>query len=258
MINRMTRAAIAAALAMFIIGGTAAAADNRYEAALEAPDRFQGDRARDAARQPDKVLALLGVEPGMHVLDLYSGGGYYTELLSLLVGPEGRVTAHNNKPYLSFVGEEIDARYRGGRLGNVDSLVADNNELDLDSNRYDAITMILTYHDIYYVDPDNGWPALDGPKLLAELHDALKPGGALIVVDHYAAPGSPPETGNTTHRIDPAIVIAELDEAGFELTDRADFLRNEADDYSINVFDERVRGKTDRFVLRFEKRQPLN
>lgn len=258
--NRLTIPAAAAVLALAALYSTVAiaqmqlSADDRHAAVLDADSRFDGDRDRDAARHPSQVLGMLGVEPGMTVLDLYSGGGYYTELLSMLVGPDGHVTAHNNTPYLNFVGEEIEARYQDGRLDNVEMMVADNNELDLEPGRYDAIMMMLTYHDIYYVDPDNGWPALDGPGLLAELHEGLKPGGALLVADHYAAAGSPPETGNTTHRIDPAIVIRELEAAGFELTDRGSFLRNKADDYSINVFDERVRGKTDRFVLRFEKR----
>lgn len=260
MIKRLTILMIAAIAVLAGAHSTQAfaqaelAADERYAAVIDADSRFDGDRDRDAARRPSEVLAMLGVEPGMTVLDLYSGGGYYTELMSMLVGQDGHVTAHNNTPYLNFVGEEIEARYSDGRLDNVEMLVADNNELNLEPGRYDAIMMMLTYHDIYYVDPDNGWPALDGPGLLAELHEGLKPGGALLVADHYAAAGSPPETGNTTHRIDPAIVIRELEAAGFELTDRGDFLRNQADDYSINVFDERVRGKTDRFVLRFEKR----
>lgn len=253
--SRIRLAALSAVL--FVIAAPLAGADDvsgdRYQAALSNPDRFPGDRDRDTQRQPAKTLAFLGVEPGMRVLDLYSGGGYYAELLSFLVGPSGQVTAHNNTPYLGFAKDEIEARYADGRLGNVETIVAENNELDVESGRFDAVTMMLTYHDIYYVDPDNGWPRIDGPALLAELHDALKPGGSVLIVDHAAAPGASAETGNTTHRIDPDIVIREMDAAGFELAGRADFLRNEADDHSINVFDPAVRGKTDRFVLKFAR-----
>jgi len=227
---------------------------SRYQAALEAPERLEGDAERDAGRLPDRVLEFFGVEPGMTVLDLYSGGGYYTELLSRVVGPEGKVLAHNNQAYLGFAGAEIERRYANDRLGNVQRILAENNELELPASSLDAISMVLTFHDIYYEAPGNGWPAIDGPALLAELNQALKPGGTVLVVDHYAEAGSPPSTGNTTHRIDPAIVVADMEAAGFERVAQADFLRNPADDYTVSVFDPSVRGSTDRFILKFRKR----
>jgi predicted methyltransferase len=113
--------------------------------------------------------------------------------------------------------------------------------------------LILSYHDIYYVDAANGWPKIEGPAFLAELKKGLKPGGILAVVDHYAAAGSPRETGGSLHRIDPQIVISELEALGFELAAKSDVLRNMEDDYSKGMFDPQVRGKTDRFVLKFRK-----
>jgi predicted methyltransferase len=113
--------------------------------------------------------------------------------------------------------------------------------------------MILAYHDIYYVDPDNGWPEINGPQLLDELYASLKPGGILAVVDHYAAAGSPRETGGTLHRIDPAIVRDEIQAAGFVFAGGSDALRNEADDHSLHMGNPEVRGKTDRFVMKFTK-----
>ena len=217
------------------------------------PTRSEADRARDAGRRPAAVLEFFGIAPGMQVLDLYSGGGYYSELLARVVGATGGVTAHNNAAYLGFAGTEIEARYADNRLPNVSSLTAENNELQLHANRFDAITMILTYHDIYYVDPDNGWPAIDGPGLLAELYRALKPGGIVGLVDHSAPAGAPAETGGTTHRIDEAIVIEEMQAAGFTLEARSDLLRNPQDDLEKSMSDPAVRGKTDRFVLRFRK-----
>jgi predicted methyltransferase len=224
-----------------------------YELAVASPERTDADRQRDATRKPDKVLEFFDIKPGMTVLDMFSGGGYYTELLSNVVGPDGKVVAHTNSAYAGFVGDEAVNRYAGNRLRNVEHLLAENNELRLRSEVFDAMMLILSYHDIYYVDEANGWPKIDGPKMLAELMDSLKPGGILGVVDHYAAPGSPRETGGTLHRIDPQIVISELEAAGYVLVAEADFLRNTADDHSKAIFNPEVRGRTDRFVLKFRK-----
>jgi predicted methyltransferase len=224
-----------------------------YAAAVNNPQRSAEDRERDADRKPGEVLEFLGIKPGMTVLDLFSGGGYYTELLSYVTGPEGQVVAQTNKAYEGFAGEQTRVRYADNRLANVKVLIAENNELKLSPASFDAILMALSFHDIYYVDADGGWPKLDGTKLLAELYRGARPGAVLGIIDHYAAAGSPKETGGTTHRIDPAIVIAEVEAAGFKLDGRSDLLRNLQDDYNRNVFEPELRGKTDRFVLRFRK-----
>ena len=222
-----------------------------YESAVSHPDRTEADRERDAGRKPGDVLEFFGIEPGMTVLDMFSGGGYYTELLSRIVGPEGRVVAHTNSAYAGFVGDEATNRYADGRLANVDILLAENNELELREDEFDAIMLVLAYHDIYFADPANGWPKIDGPRFIAELRKGLKPGGMLAVVDHFAAAGSPRETGGTLHRIDPQIVIDELEAEGFVLEARSDVLRNMDDDHSKAMFDPEIRGKTDRFVMKF-------
>lgn len=224
-----------------------------HQDAVAHPDRRAADAARDAGRKPAEVLEFFGIGPGMAVLDLFSGGGYYSELLSYVVGPDGRVVAHSNKAYLNFVGDEFEERYAGGRLANVEVLMAENNELEVAAEAFDAVMLILSYHDLFYVSPENGWPKIDVPKLLAEIHKGMKPGAILGVVDHYAEAGSPRETGNTVHRIDPGIVISELEIAGFVLEGKSNILRNMDDDYSKIVFDPELRGKTDRFVLRFRK-----
>ncbi len=224
-----------------------------YAAAVANTSRSEADLGRDAGRKPAEVLAFFGIAPGMSVLDLFSGGGYYAEILSHVVGPDGHIVAHSNLRYLDFVGDEFKARHADNRLPNVDVLMAENNELELNTGQFDAILMVLSYHDTYMVDPENGWPKFNIPQLHAELFDSLKPGGTLGLIDHYATAGSPRETGGTLHRIDPGIVIAELENAGFVLDAKSDLLRNMEDDHSLGVFDPSVRGKTDRFILRFKK-----
>lgn len=224
-----------------------------YEEAVANPARSAEDRARDPNSKPAEVMQFFGIAPGMRVLDLYAGSGYYTELLSNLVGSAGSVVSHTNSAYLGFVGDRFRARVENDRLPNVEVLVAENNELELPAASFDAVMMILVYHDIYYANPANGWPKIDGPRLLAELYQAMKPGAVLGIVDHYAESGAARETGGTVHRIDPGIVITDVEAAGFRLEGKSDVLRNMDDDYGKNVFDPSIRGKTDRFVLRFRK-----
>ncbi len=231
----------------------AAPATSIYEDAVASDTRLEGDTDRDAGRKPAAVLAFLGIKPGDSVLEMFAGGGYYTELLAHVVGDDGHVTAHQNTPLLNFAGDAIKARHADGRLPNVDTLMAENNELALEADQYDAITIILNYHDLYWSSEQYAWEQIDVPVFLAELYKALKPGGTLGIVDHAAAPGSPSETGSTLHRIDSAVVIADLGEAGFVLDGESDVLRNPDDDQSKNVFDPEIRGKTDRFVLKFVK-----
>lgn len=248
----MTKSIFATLLVAVAIGAHDAAADV-YTDALASPSRLEADAARDAGRKPGEVLEFFGIGPDMVVLDMFSGGGYYAEIISGVVGKDGRVVAHSNTAYLKFVGDEFKARHAEGRLPNVDVLMAENNELTLDAKQFDAITMVLSFHDTYWISPEENWPEFDHPKLYAELFDALKPGGILGVVDHNAAPGSPAETGGTVHRIDRAIAVADFEAAGFVLDAESDILRNPEDDYSKGVFAPGIRGNTDRFVLRFKK-----
>lgn len=224
-----------------------------YDTAVAATDRLPADYERDAGRRPAAVLEFFGVEPGQTVLELFSGGGYYTDLLSRVVGPDGRVIAQTNEAYIGFAGQEYVDRHADGRLGNVDIVVAENNELDVAPESVDVVTIVLGYHDLYYAAPERGWPQFDVEQLLAEIYQGLKPGGVLGIVDHMAEPGSPRATGGTVHRIDSAAVIEDLEAAGFLPDGEIDALRNPDDDYTKSVFDPTVRGKTDRFVLRFVK-----
>lgn len=224
-----------------------------YVAALDSASRPAADRERDAGRHPAEVLEFFGIQPGATVLEMFAGGGYYTEMLANVVGESGKVVAHMNTPLLKFSGEAFEKRHADNRLPNVEILTAENNELVLGADHFDAVTIILNYHDLYWESEEYSWTKIDVPAFLAQIHKGLKPGGTLGIVDHSAAAGSPSETGSTLHRIDPAIVIAELEAAGFVLDGESDVLRNMDDDHSLGVFDPAIRFKTDRFALRFKK-----
>ncbi len=248
-IGRVAAAAVLMTLPLF----ANAAISPAVEQALNRPDRLEGDAEIDTRRKPGEVLTFFGVEPGMVVLEMFAGGGYYTEILANVVGPDGALYAHNSKPYVAFAKKELDRRFTPGRLEGVHQFLAENNELELDENRFDVAILILSYHDVYHVDEKNGWFRIDGPKMLAEIRDAMKSGAVLGIVDHVAAAGSPPETGDSLHRIDPALMRKEIEAAGFVFDGESDVLRNPADDHSKPMYAPEVRGKTDRVVYRFRK-----
>jgi predicted methyltransferase len=83
----------------------------------------------------------------------------------------------------------------------------------------------------------------------------LKAGGALIVVDHVAAPGSSLATTESLHRIDPAIMRREIEAAGFVFDSGSNVLANPDDDHSRSVFDPSIRGAADQVVLKFHEPQ---
>ena len=65
---------------------TASELSTAYREAVANTSRTERDRSRDAGRKPAQVLEFFGIEPGMNVLDMFAGGGYYTEILSRVVG----------------------------------------------------------------------------------------------------------------------------------------------------------------------------
>ena len=222
--------------------------------ALASPARPESDRRKDVLRRPDEILSFFEIRPGMQVLDLFSGGGYYTEILSGVVGPEGHVVAHNNAAYLAYVADELEKRFADEHLGNVTRLNAEANELELPEASFDAALAILTWHDFYYSDPENGWPPIDEPALTARLCAALKPGAVLGVVDHVANAGvDAHESGQNLHRIDPQRIKADLSGSCFAFESEINVLRNPSDDHEKPMFDPAIRGKTDRVVYKFRR-----
>ncbi len=224
--------------------------------ALASPDRIEKDRQNDPFRRPDLVLGFFGIKPGMTVLDLFSGGGYYTEIVSRVVGEQGEVVAHNNAAYLAYAGAEINARYAGNRLPNVRRITSEADALSLPESTFDAGLIMLTWHDFYYLDEENGWPSIDEKALVRKLCAAMKPGAVLGLTDHVAAKGSSPEeSAQNLHRIDPERIRSDLGGSCFEYEGELTVLRNPEDDHSQPMFAEGIRGKTDRVVYRFRRKQ---
>lgn len=224
-------------------------------AALTDPARPAADYERDATSKPAEVLTFLGIAPGMSIVDMNAATGWYTEILSRAVGSTGHVVAHNHPGARdALAAEDFERRYGGSRLPNVEQLFVRHNDLHLPAGSVDVVLMSMVYHDTYWHADDVDWGPIDRGALLAALLAALKPGGVVGVVDHYAAAGADPfESVVAVHRIDRAIVDRDFLAAGFEADGESDVLRSAGDNYALGVFDPAVVGRTDRFVLRFRK-----
>ncbi len=142
-------------------------------AALAHGGRLEGDAAEDEWRQPAEVLKLLNVGPGTRVIDYFAGGGYYTELLSRIVGPQGQVIAYNNPPYQKYAAEKPTERYANERLANVAQLTTAPEDLPLNANSLDAALFVNSYHDLHWRSKDGSWPDTDPKAALAKLAQAL-------------------------------------------------------------------------------------
>ena len=252
-------------------------------AAVADPSRPFLDTARDTDRKPAEIVAFSKIKPGDVVVDFVPGGGYYTRILSRVVGPKGKVYAmvpmKGGAPVISRAAEAKAAKDgKAVRPNPVDAVLAiqniakyNNVEVLWESLasfdgqfsvpvQVDAVWTTDNYHDLHNpgfatADGPNGAPpaALDMTAVDKQIFASLKPGGYFLVVDHAAAKGAGFEQTRTLHRADADAVKAEILAAGFVLDGESNVLAAAADDHSKSIMDASLRGKTDQFVLRFRK-----
>jgi predicted methyltransferase len=228
------------------------ASADAFDAALAHPGRPAADLQRDALDHPADVLGLLDLKPGMTVADVMAGSGYYSELLSYLVGPQGHVLLINNAAYDTW-SPGLNARLAQDRLPNVTHETVDLNDMQLAPHSLDAVLLVKVYHDFYWVDSEGKWPKVDAGRVLDQLARALKPRGELLLVDHSAKRGHGSSDASTLHRIEESFAIKDFRKHGFKLIDKSDVLRMPLDERDQNTYKGPMVGKTDRFVLLFRK-----
>jgi predicted methyltransferase len=243
---RRTWAGVAALVAMSLATTSQAAGNNwtvdELTKALSTPSRSQADRDRDANRKPAALMHFLGVERGMTALDLIAGGGYVTEVLSLTVGPSGKVYMQNPP---AMRGRGAEERLANGRLSNVVYVEGNLPNPAMPAASADVAITAMNFHDIY-----SRGGAAAGEAFMKGVYDALKPGGVFGVIDHAANEGA---DASGLHRIAKQRAIECAKAAGFVVEAESDILANPADDRTKAVRDAEVRGRTDQFTLKLRK-----
>jgi predicted methyltransferase len=242
MSNPFTQAALAVTLAGAVaLAGCATIAPD-YNAFLANPARPAADTVRDADRQPAALMAFGGIKPGTIVAELIPGGGYYTRLLSLAVGPTGHVYTYGLRANPAV--EE----WAKSNPNVTEGIVQPG--APLAPVPVDVVWTTLNYHDL----KNNKAGERDAAAVLNDAaFKALKPGGIYLINDHQTAKGRGTTQTSTLHRIEDVAVIREVEAAGFKLESRSAILEHPGDDHTLKVQETGIRGKTDQFVLRFRK-----
>lgn len=249
---RLRHFILASALAAFALP-VSAASPAEVAAAVASPSRTADNVKLDLLRKPAEVLAFFGLERGMQVIDMFGANRYWAEIMAPAVGPEGFVTVWQPTQFMNDKRRAEFAEF-AARQGNVLLLSSPMEQPRIGADRYDFLIMNLDYHDVYWESAERKISRMDPDSWLRNLYAAMKPGAVLGIIDHAASPGGDTRAVvEKLHRIDPAIVRADFERAGFVLEGESDLLRNPNDDRSLGVFDDKIRGRTDRFIFKFRK-----
>jgi len=226
------------------------AIDAKVETALAADARPQADRDRDRNRWPLATLTFLGMTDDMRVLELLPGGGWYTRVLA-------PVLAENGQLYVAIGTDRVrDGVLTEPGFEQVEVLDISDNLHRPQGSRYYVVNdfdfgvtdldMVLTFRNMHNFDADHR------ALINAQVYKALKSGGLYGVVDHTKRHMEPANAENR-RRIDPVVVIKELQDLGFEFVDYSDLHYRADDELEYEVGRRPVTGNTDRFTLLFRK-----
>jgi predicted methyltransferase len=216
-------------------------------AAVADPARPADQRKADALRKPAETLLFSGVRRGMVVGEFYPGGGYFTRMLSRVVGPTGHVYGIENDRWKEAVVANR-ALLAEGRWTNVSMDVKPFGAVNF-PKPLDIAWVTQNYHDLKIAK----YGVVDTLAFDRAVYKALKPGGIYFILDHQGAPGLTDAQIEKLHRINRDVVVKEVTSAGFKLAAEGKFLRRPGDDHTKPIFDESIRGHTDQYALKFVK-----
>jgi ubiquinone/menaquinone biosynthesis C-methylase UbiE len=160
------------------------------------------DRAeREREEQPAQALTIMQVRPGSTVADIGAGSGYFTERLSRLVGPAGRVYATDIQQGMVDL---LNARIRRQGLNNVSVIFSQPDNPKLPDGAIDLALMVDVYHELW-----------EPQTVLGHIRRALKPDGRLVLVEYKGEDPSIPIL--PSHKMTVAQAKLEVEHEGFTL-----------------------------------------
>jgi predicted methyltransferase len=221
------------------------------EKALASDIRTAEERARDEReRKPVQTLEFFGLQPDMTVLELFPGAGWYTKVLGPVLADKGRL-------YVALGTTRLAPQLKEWKLDKVE-IVAAKTDFKPASGRYGIGTspvIEIPVKDVDMVLTFRNYHNLDAPAralLNRAAFKALRPGGIYGIVDHTRRHNEPDNTENW-RRVDPVVVIKEVEAAGFEFVDFSDLHYRPDDELRYDSQRESIKGYSDRFTLKFRK-----
>ena len=218
--------------------------------AMASEQRSDAEKARDKNRKPIETLEFFGLEEDMRVLELLPGGGWYTKLLAPVLAEDGKL-------FVALGTQGITKLQEAGQLSEVEVIDVDMSsfqraegsrrfsvpDLQLNAKKMD---LVLTFRNLHNM--------TEAARALAnkEVYDSLVKGGIYGVVDHTRRHMQADNSENW-RRMDPVLMIKEIEAAGFEFVDFSDLHYRYDDELEYEVGRRSVSGNTDRFTLKFRK-----
>jgi predicted methyltransferase len=251
---RMTRLAIMATAAfvpaLHAQQVTATSFQQRVQAAMQAEIRTPEERARDVNRLPVEILSFFRMREDMHVIEILPAGGWFTKILAPVLRDRGKLYvthppgfyADAFKPVKALAGldkvEEVGWGASGASSGGPFG----------PSGKWAVapVDLALTFRNYHNFSP------ADRAAVNKSVFDALKPGGYYGIVDHTRRHNEP-GTRENGRRVDPVLVIKEVQDAGFVLADFSNLYYRPNDALTLEVANPAVNDRTDRIALLFRK-----
>lgn len=171
-------------------------------------------KASDPKNKPDEILEALELGQGQKVVDIGTGGGYFSLRFAEAVGKDGRVFAVDTNPkFLEFI--KNGAKKKG--LNNVETVLAIEDNPNLPEQSIDLIFMRNVCHHL----PNRA-------EYFKRLKGALKPDGRIAIIEYRAGGGRFSFHRKFGHYVPKEIIIAEMKEAGYRLEKDLNFLREQS------------------------------
>ena len=213
----MRRARVLAFLAL--AGGLCAQVASQANAGYQSEEQRQdvarglADPARDEKQKPGELIRNAGIRQGMTVADVGTGIGYMLPFLSRRVGPEGKVIAEDIfDDFLAGARQRVENL----KLENVTFIKGTDTDPKLPAGALDVALALDVYHHFDYPE-----------RMLAAIHQALKPDGRLVIVDYYKRREAMPGGRALTHiRLDMPDVIKEIEANRFHLISEREHIPN--------------------------------
>jgi cyclopropane fatty-acyl-phospholipid synthase-like methyltransferase len=170
---------------------------------LERPTRVEEER-------PDDVIAYMDLKPGMTVVDLGCGTGYFARRMAPKLLPGGRVLGVDIQPEMLDIMMQL-CQKEG--IENVIPVLGGEKDPKLPRGGVDWIIMADVYHEFQYPE-----------EMLAKMLESLKPDGRVCLLEYRAENFRQASHIKPEHRMSVANVLKEWNAGGFELIDLQQFL----------------------------------